>query len=41
MDQKVPEQKNHNNIFLMAKGPLPYHEKKIFVYYKNMTKMRL
>ena len=40
MGQKVPGPKIHNNIFLLAKGPLPYDQKNFWVYYRNMTKMR-
>ena len=39
--KKCREKKNHRNLFLMAKGPLPYDQKKFLVYYTNMTKMRL
>ena len=40
MGQKVPGPKIHNNIFLLAKGPVPHDQKKFLVYYTNMTKMR-
>ena len=40
MGQKVPGPKIHNNIFLLAKGPVPYDQKIFLVYYTNMTKMR-
>ena len=40
MGQKVPGPKIHNNHFLLAKGPLPYDQKKFLVYCTNMTKMR-
>ena len=40
MGPKVPGPKIHNNHFLLAKGPLPYDQKKFLVYCTNMTKMR-
>ena len=37
---KSAGKKNHRNHFLLAKGPAPYDQKKFFVYYTNMTRMR-
>ena len=31
MGQKVPGPKIHNNIFLLAKGPVPHDQKKIWI----------